>query len=421
MDPLTHGVAGALIAKAFFAAEKSSPAVPHQEPAARPASPGAVTLVTLGALFPDADVVFSIFSTSTVATLEYHRWITHSIVCLPIFALALAFGTARWREFRRDRQGAGGTRLGRSEGPRNENILRLALLFAVGIASHIFLDAITSWGTMLWSPLGNSRTNWDLVFIIDGTLTGLLLLPQALAWIYSGGNKRTQRSTVVWLGAAATAAVLQPVSTRVGAPFSLTELAAVLAVLALIVFGPGWGAWSARWNRRDWCRAGVWATAAYLVLCFGAQRLALARVGEFARREQLVPQRIGALPLPPSMLRWAGIIRTNAGVYQATFSLLERTLPQFEFVADRATPDSLETARSLREVQTYLWFARFPLVETREEAGQRVVVFTDRRFVQRWASAPAPFEYWVVLDPRGHVVRQGWAQMLLLQRASEKD
>ena len=100
---------------------------------------------------------------------------------------------------------------------------------------------------------------------------------------------------------------------------------------------------------------------------------------------------------------------------------MDSRAPQFEFVGDRAAPDSLETARNLPEVQTYLWFARFPLVETREEAGQQIVVFTDQRFVQRWASAPAPFEYWVVLDPRGQVVRHGWAQMLLLQRESPKN
>jgi hypothetical protein len=119
------------------------------------------------------------------------------------------------------------------------------------------------------------------------------------------------------------------------------------------------------------------------------------------------------------LLRWAGMIRTENGVHQAAFSLLDRVPPHFEFIADRATPESLETAKSLREVQTYLWFARFPVVETREEAGQRVVVFTDRRFVQRWASAPAPFEYWVVFDAQGQVVQQGWAQVILLQRAQK--
>lgn len=380
---------------------------------------GPVLLITVGAVFPDADIVFSVFSSSTVATLEYHRWITHSIVCLPIFALALAAVTVWWREFRRSRQEGGGTGLGRSEGPEGESIWRLALLFAVGIASHIFLDAITSWGTMLWAPLRNSRTNWDLVFILDGTLTALMLLPQVLAWVYADERSAARRRWIAWLMASGAAMALHQFSSLVGVPFSGGALAATIGVLGAVIFGPQLDRWGARRTPVQWCRAGVWATAGYLLLCFGAQRLALARVEEFAHREQLAPQRIGALPLPPVMTRWAGVIRTNAGVYQATFSLLERTPPKFEFVADRATPDSLETARGLREVQTYLWFARFPVVETREEAGQQVVVFTDRRFVQRWASAPAPFEYWVVLDPRGHVVRQGWAQMILLQRAQE--
>ena len=416
MDPFTHGVAGALIAKAFFAdSAKESPAAAPQT-VTDPASAlvrQRIVVLTLGALFPDIDVVFKLFSSSPVGTLEYHRWITHSLLCLPFFALALAAATRAffsWREARRDRAArADDLRSGRTAGA-HLSMAHLTLLYGVGILSHIFLDAITSWGTMVWAPLRDSRIQWDWVFIIDGTFTALILAPQLLAWIYREPSRTAPRRLGVWFALSSAAILLQQVSTLAGVLFSYAGLSVVLLVIAMALFTPEWKGWGARITRMQWARAGVMITAVYLLVCFAAQRIALDRVQEFARRESLQAQRVGALPLPPFFTRWAGLIRTSAGVYQTSFSLLDSQQPQFEFVADRATPESLEAATTLRAVQTYLWFARFPVVETREVSGQQVVVFTDHRFVQRWASAPVPFEYWVVLDVRGNVVRQGWAQ-----------
>ena len=45
-------------------------------------------------------------------------------------------------------------------------------------------DLVTSFGTMIWSPLQWSRPAWDLIFIIDFSFTALLLCPQILAWVY---------------------------------------------------------------------------------------------------------------------------------------------------------------------------------------------------------------------------------------------
>jgi len=434
MDPITHGIAGALIAKAFFAgpapAQRTSVAAESQNSAPRAARTSypprvAALIITLGAIFPDVDIFFGPFSSSRVATLEYHRWVTHSLLCMPIFALGLAAAVRGWWHFRD----------GRRERPTSEKtlhtaaaadsakpgILQLALWFAIGLASHIFLDTITSWGTMLWAPLSNHRANWDWVFIIDGTLTTLLLLPQVLAWVYSNAEKSAPRRLYAWAGFSAGAIFLQQFSSLLGIDFYFVALAGVIVTLAVLFFGPEFAGWGERITRAQWCRAGVAATVAYLLLCFGAQRLALARVEEFVRSEHLQAQRVGALPVPPSFAQWAGMVRTSAGVYQATFSIFDHATPRFEFFADRATPESLHTARDLREIQIFLWFARFPVVETRMEGGEHILMFADHRFVQRWASAPAPFEYWVVLDPLGRVVRHGWAQKLLLDEAAAKE
>ena len=78
MDTITHGIAGALIGKGFFS---------------RRAARVAVFSATVGAMFPDIDVVAEIFSRDPLAIVKYHRAITHSFVALPFFAALLAWLT----------------------------------------------------------------------------------------------------------------------------------------------------------------------------------------------------------------------------------------------------------------------------------------------------------------------------------------
>ena len=151
MDTITHGIVGALIGKAFFADESSPAPFKWGEP---PRTAGRVAIIsaTLGAIFPDIDVFAEPFARNGLGLMTVHRSLTHSIVMLPFWALLLALLT-RWFA-------------GRWKWPAP----RLPVLFgiyAAGLASHIFLDVITSFGTMVWSPISYARVSWDWVFIID--------------------------------------------------------------------------------------------------------------------------------------------------------------------------------------------------------------------------------------------------------------
>src|SRR4029077_9672349 len=110
--------------------------------------------------------------------------ITHSLLCLPIFALLLA-GLTRWL-----------TRQFRWEGP---SFAALSLIYGVGILSHILLDLVTSFGTMIWSPVEWSRPAWDLIFIIDFTLAAILLVRQVLAWVYTNREGLPARALGSWV------------------------------------------------------------------------------------------------------------------------------------------------------------------------------------------------------------------------------
>src|ERR1700756_659197 len=89
MDTITHGIVGALIGKAIFRGDEMF--------AMRPMSRARIVTwsLMLGAIFPDSDVFREMFSSNELLILTWHRSITHSLVCLPIFALLLAALT-RW-------------------------------------------------------------------------------------------------------------------------------------------------------------------------------------------------------------------------------------------------------------------------------------------------------------------------------------
>jgi len=137
MDPLTHALSGAVLARA----------VPKE-----PLTRGRFWLLVLLTMAPDADFVLKFISDAVY--LQYHRGITHSILMLPLWiwflrALVLRDSLSPW-------------------------------LIGAALALHIGLDLITSFGTMILAPFSDWRAAIDLVFIIDPLFTACLLLPLML-------------------------------------------------------------------------------------------------------------------------------------------------------------------------------------------------------------------------------------------------
>src|SRR5271156_5025728 len=177
MDTITHGIAGALIGKGFFS---------------RKAARVVVFSATVGAMFPDIDVVAEIFSRDPLAIVKYHRAITHSFVALPFFAALLAWLTRACVNYLKKYY----PRFGDLEAP---SWAMLTLIYAVAIASHILLDGLTSFGTRMWFPISQQRVAWDWLFIVDFCFTSLVLLPQVAAWIYTDREKAAKRAVAMWL------------------------------------------------------------------------------------------------------------------------------------------------------------------------------------------------------------------------------
>jgi len=393
MDTITHGIAGALIGKAVFRGEDMF--------ASRPMNRQRILTwsLMLGAIFPDSDVLRDIFSHDKLLIVTWHRSITHSLILLPLWALLLAWTThvfCRWRKW---------------EAP---SFAALVGIYAVGILSHILLDLVTTFGTMIWSPLEWSRPAWDMIFIVDFTLSGTLLAPQFLAWIYSQPERMRARALRTWIVFLLATLIISRIAEGAGAPISGRTVLVTMMVITAIFLLPVLRGWGTKVSYAAWNRAGFSATLMYIALTFFAHRNALARIEKFVALDHLQVESIGALPLPPSLWHWDGLVRTQRGVYELRLDLSDKDDGDVLALEHRYFPDAppnsyIEAARRLPEVQKVLWFSRFPVTRFHKEGDEAVVEVSDLRFARMMSSRPAAFTYRVRFGADGNVVSQGWA------------
>jgi membrane-bound metal-dependent hydrolase YbcI (DUF457 family) len=445
MDTITHGIAGALIGKALFRGDDLLVRRPMNRQRV-------VTWATmLGAIFPDGDVFRDMLSHNDLLVITWHRSVTHSLLCLPLFALLLAAITywfARWRRW------------------QTPSFVALTGIYAAGILSHILLDLVTTFGTMIWSPLKWSRPAWDLIFIVDFTFTGILLVPQFLPWIQERPDKSLRRAlTSLAVGVIAIFAI-QALGNSVGAPISSPAVFLFDVILATIFLLPlrvknqisprtsaknsgsklrgdarvsqrhleklEGGSFSDEKPRelpdqpsvirRRWNLAGLAAACGYLGMAIFAHHAALVRVKYFAEIQKLHVQTLGALPWPPSLWRWDGLVRTDRGIYEVRLDLsqkspfessldgnpVERPAVEYRFYPEAYPNPYITAAKELPAVQKVLWFDRFPVTHYHLEQGEPVVEISDLRFSQINRKHAAPFTYQVRFDPTGKVLSQGF-------------
>jgi hypothetical protein len=248
----------------------------------------------------------------------------------------------------------------------------------------------------------------DWLFIVDLLLTACVLTPQALAWVHAKPERAAKRAVIMWMIFSAVTAGVWELARMMQEGFSGIAAAIIIAVFGLLFLAPLWRKRGATISRAKWCGAGVYVTAAYLLTCATAHHAALERVRGFADSEGLAPINEAAIPLPPSLLHWDGMIRTAQGVYHSRFSLADAQPKAFTFLADSPPGPVLEEALALPEVQTYLWFARFPVIRTRVENGLGIVEFLDVRFSMRRDQTAPPFTFRVIMDPKGRLLEYDW-------------
>src|SRR4030043_1263155 len=140
VDSITHTLTGAVIAKAIDD-EKIG-------------NWGTVAGLAIGC-FPDTDFVLGLFNRQFY--LEYHRDFTHSLLLIPFYALFFSWVFVKI-----------------SRRPYFWSFYKICLPVLV---SHVILDLLTSYGTMIFSPFFEHRFSWDLIYIIDLIFSGIIVVP----------------------------------------------------------------------------------------------------------------------------------------------------------------------------------------------------------------------------------------------------
>jgi len=314
MDPLTHVATGVALSQFVRT----------------PSRAWAALAGFLFAVLPDLDFILTY--NDRLSFLKHHRGFSHSLAALFLFTF-LGAGLGRL---------LGGPRWFRP----------LLLIGFLVLASHLFLDWATSYGTQLLNPFTHAKFSLDWVFIIDPYLTALVLVG-AIAALWSAGRGR-----------------------KVGA-----------VCLSL---------------------AGV-----YVLLCGFYHHQALNLAQRVFKLNNPNTANVAALPQPFSLRRWQLLAVTPGEIRQAFVELpywplgVQPPLPAEILVknnphsplqvppASYRPPTSLEVYRWQAAAQptgdlppearpvldTYLGFARFPLLAlSYHERGEMALTWLDLRF-----------------------------------------
>ena len=348
MDPVTHLMTGAALARAGFNRKAAY----------------ATLAMTLAAEAPDLDVLWRF--RGPVAAFEHHRGWTHSLIGLPVLAAVVV--AVIWAG---DRLGAPfTTRFLRHEWDARKHHegsppVRWGLLYLfslVALASHLLMDWTNNYGIRPLFPFHPRWIAGSFVAIFDPIIFLLLLMALVAPWLFG------------------------LVTSEIGArrqPFRGRGWATV-ALVGIVLM----------WTLRGWERQ---------------QALGIAASADSSGAQAL---RVWADPSMFSPFRWQTIVETPAAYRLATVNTLtgefDSDAQADVFYKPPATLATLAARRSWLG-QAYLDWSIFPLVTDTgaDSDGVTQVTFRDLRFV-RYVSGRmkrAPLAGVVYVDSDRRIVR----------------
>ncbi len=169
MDNLTHSMTAAITAKFVDRGNEEEKALRART---------LFWLMIASVNFPDLDVVMALFR-DPILTIKTHRWITHSVLAAPFFAVIPAAVFYRFS--------------------RIKNFRLLWLVSLVGIYLHIVSDLVTPYGTMVLAPFSNHRFTLSSQFIVDLYFTFGLLAFILLGRYHAARRRLWHRAGLVFM------------------------------------------------------------------------------------------------------------------------------------------------------------------------------------------------------------------------------
>ncbi|HEV8610157.1 MAG TPA: metal-dependent hydrolase [Thermoanaerobaculia bacterium] len=350
MDTVSHGIAGSVLSRTLTD---------------RHTARAALVLGLVGAMLPDADMFFL---NTRMEYLRGHRGWSHTLLLLPLFALALAVLIRLVYRY-----------------ARHARLSTLFVFAAVGIATHIAFDWITSFGIMFLIPFSRHRFALDWVFILDPYFTGIASVSLLATTIFRPkGRLLSSVGALVLVAYVALCAIMHSRALEIWKRMDAPPAGTKVAVLPQFLSPFRWLGLSDRGNEIH---------ASFF------------DIGPFAKGNPS--------PRPPERL--SDILRSLRDSYpppdRARIQRYEKPSPSAELLQ----------AENLPDVRIYLDFARFPLATVQPEPdGTTSISFQDLRFLP-WFTGPwerergrgmrfrrQPFVYRVRLDRAGRPLDGGF-------------
>jgi len=286
----------------------------------------ATLTLTLAAEAPDLDIIGRFGGRAF--GFEHHRGFTHSFLGIPLDAIVVvAFVYLIWR-----------IRGRKTKDPSLSPRWGLLLLYAcLAGLSHILLDFTNNYGVRPFWPFSEKWYSWDIVFIVEPVMLGLMILGLIVPSLFS--------------------LVDRDIGVRSRGPQG--RVAAILALIGIVLM----------WGVRDYeHRRAVTALRSRLY-------------------NGVDPIRVSAYPKWVGPFHWYGVVETPAFFALAQVNSLESEVDpegQMEFhYKPEETPITLAAKKSYAG-RAFLDWAQYPITETETlgpEAGY-IVRFQDLRYVQ---------------------------------------
>ena len=146
MEPVTHFMTGACLSRAGLNRKTAY----------------ATLAMTLAAEAPDLDILWGF--RGPVANFQHHRGITHTLLGAPFVALAVVAFVWLFHRLRKKKP---------------EQPVRWAFLYGfalIAALSHLLLDFTNNYGLRPFFPFNPRWYSWDIVFIFEPVIFGVLLL-----------------------------------------------------------------------------------------------------------------------------------------------------------------------------------------------------------------------------------------------------
>ena len=309
MEPVTHFLTGACLGRAGLNRKTAL----------------ATLTLTLAAEAPDLDVFGAL--RGRAFSFAHHRGFTHSFLGVPLDALVVVgFVYLIWR----------------LRGRKTKNNLppRWGLLFfyaCLAGLSHILLDFTNNYGVRPFWPFSEKWYSWDIVFIVEPVMLGLLFLGLVVPLLFN--------------------LIDREIGARRGGPRG--SVAATLALVGIV----------GMWGLRDY-----------------EHRRAINAL-ESRTYDGADPQRVSAYPHMIDPFHWDGVVETPAFFALAPVNSLSPEVDPEGNLAIRYKPEETQVTLAAKNSylgRVYLDWAQYPITETETLQHPQegyIVRFLDLRYM----------------------------------------